>query len=176
MILKASRSAKRHSWAAALALGILVVSGAARAQAPVIYGDGTPGMGSAGGVITEPSEVAACLCHQRELDAATQALSTAKANYETAQQRNQALEQQVNTVRPQVDPANTDQLDAYRRLVRQSEMANADFYNKATPDYSAAVTRYNTAVNNYNASCAGRGIDPALKAQVEANLYCPAAQ
>jgi hypothetical protein len=165
----------RQAWAAILAAGILISAGAARAQteAPVVYGDSAGGDASAG-VIDQPSQVAACLCSQRELDDATQAMTSAKATYQAAQQRDLALRQQVDASRGQVNPADTDALDAYRRLVRQSEQATADFYNTATPDYDKAVKRYNAAVATYNGDCAGRGIDPGLKAQVAANLYCPA--
>ncbi|HTH97570.1 MAG TPA: hypothetical protein VL574_09150 [Stellaceae bacterium] len=163
------------------ALLMVGTGGTARAQAPVVYGDGSgsvapvaPASGSDATTITDPQQVAACLCAESAMRNARAEMLMQHQKYDDAINRLHQLNDQVTSRRDQVDPSQPDQVQAYRNLVAESERANALVYNHATPDYDAAVHRYNDSVATYNSTCAGRGITPELRAQVQANLYCPA--
>lgn len=157
-----------------LVLGIGLIGLAAmmpavsRAQAPLVEGE------AAGSLVTDPAAIGRCLCAGGRISADKETLDSSGRRYAAAKAHADATRAAVDRVRPQLRPDNAEQLDAFRRLVDESQRAEHDLYSVAQPDYSAAVTRYNQSVAAYNGGCAGMRVDKALQARVATSLVCPA--
>jgi hypothetical protein len=160
----------------ASALGLMLwcaASGSAFAQAPVVYGGDVPN-GTAFSPVTDPHLIARCLCGAETVSARQAAMHKAQHHYDEVKAHAVATRQEVDRLRAQINPAQTETLDAYRRLLNESEAAENDLYRAAQPDYATAVGQYNQAVGDYNRNCAGQRFDAAARAQVARALICPA--
>ena len=159
---------------AALGMGMvaaaLLFAGPASAQAPLVEGEQSTPVGP---LITDPAVIGRCLCAGDRVSADKTALDALGGQYGAAKAHAEATAAAVARLRPQVRPDNAEQLDAFRRLVVESQHAESDLYGKAQPAYAAAVTRYNQSVAAYNEGCAGLPMDKALQAQVAQTLVCP---
>ena len=83
------------------------------------------------------------------------------------------LDKQVQSTRPSVNVANQADVDAFKRLLDQSDRAADTLAGEATKSYSDAVARYNQAVAAYNGGCAGKSYDPDQLAELRRTLSCP---
>ncbi len=104
------------------------------------------------------------------LNAQVQAQSRA---YEDKRQAFQALDNQVQTSRSQVNVNNQSDVDSFKRLLEKRDEAADALAGPATSNYAEAVARYNEAVASYNGQCAGKAYDPDQLAQVKSSLNCP---
>lgn len=149
----------------------LLVAAPALAQAPLIEGEPST---AAGPVVSDPAVIGRCLCAGGRVTSDKAAMDTLGRQYAQAKAHAAATAAAVARLRPQVRPDNAEQLDAFRRLVAESQRADNTLYGAAQPAYAAAVTRYNQSVASYNEGCAGVPMDKALQARVAQTLVCPA--
>jgi galactokinase len=124
------------------------------------------------GVTRSPSLIAQCLCAQRQTSALHRQAERAQRSYVDGKARLATLDNQLAQTKSTVDSNDPAQVDAYRRLLLQSEQQNAHLYNDVLPETQSIVGRYNQAVDNYNARCSGQRFDSAVLAQVSASLVC----
>lgn len=154
--------------------GVIVVAmlfaGAAGAQAPLTDGE-TPLAPDL--QVTDPAIIGRCLCAGGRVSADKDALDATGRHYAAVKAHAEATGAAVTHLRPQVRPDNVEQLDAFRRLVVESQQADSDLYGNAQPAYAAAVSRYNQSVTAYNAGCAGLRVDKTIQAHVAQALVCP---
>lgn len=157
----------RGSFRAALTAMILLGAVPALAQAPVIEGE------ASGPLVTDPAVIGRCLCAGGRLSAEKGTLDALGQRYATAKSRAEATSAAVARARTEIRPGDSEQLDAYRRLLIESQMAAEALYGSAAPAYSAGVTRYNQSVAAYNQACAGIRVDKKLQTHVAETLVCP---
>lgn len=143
----------------------------ALAQAPLVEGEQSAATGP---MITDPAVIGRCLCAGGRVSTDKAALDTFGGQYAAAKAHAEATAAAVARLRPQVRSDNAEQLDAFRRLVVESQRAENDLYGHVQPAYAAAVTRYNQSVASYNQACAGLPMDKALQTRVAQTLVCPA--
>ena len=158
-----------------IALGVmvgiaLIGTETARAQAPLVEGEQT---GAARALVSDPAIIGRCLCEARRVSGERALLESLDREYRAAKAHAQATEAAVNRVRPLLKADDGEQIDAYRRLLVESQRADHDLYGMVQPVYAAQVARYNQAVNSYNQGCAGMEVDQALQSRVGQALACP---
>jgi hypothetical protein len=139
---------------------VLVLSGGARAQ------DGR--------LITQPEEVARCLCDQRRAETLQARAEQARHEYDEANARLEALNRRLAESRDRIDTNDPEQVDAYRRLLRDQETASARLFNDILPHTQAVARLYNDHLSRYGERCGGRLFDPAALAEARSTLACEA--
>jgi len=158
---------RSHVYLVLIGLGVTICAGPAWAQSSVAHAADTET------VVSDPSLIGQCLCEAQAVSSRFDALRSAETQYDDAKNHAEATQREVDALRPKVDPTSAEMLDAYRRLLVESERAKAILYSQAQPDDAKAVTRYNQAVATYNADCAGQRFDANRRAQVAQTLICP---
>jgi hypothetical protein len=144
---------------------------AAQAQAPLVDAESsTPSRP----LTADTTVIGRCLCAGESLSAQKQDVDVLGHQFVAAKAHAEATRSAVARARPQVRPDDAEQLDAYRRLLVESQRAETRLYGNTQPAYGAAVTRYNAAVAAYNDGCAGIRVDKAAQARVAQTLVCPA--
>ena len=124
-------------------------------------------------VLTSPGEVAACLCHDQQVNALKADVTRQQAAYDSAQKEFQQLNAQVESQYSQVNVNDSASINAYRDLLKRRDAAGARLTNEASPAYTTAVDRYNQAVQSYMSQCGGKSYAAAALAQAQQNLSCP---
>jgi hypothetical protein len=124
-------------------------------------------------ILTQPGEIAGCLCLQQSVTALDGDVVQRRQVEEQRRQEVDALDAEVSAQRSHVDVNNFDQVQAFKRLIDKRDRAAADFAGPVTASYADAVARYNAAVNQYNASCASKSYDQAALARAQTGLSCP---
>jgi hypothetical protein len=154
----AERGMRTGGWRVGLAaaLALLVAAGAAQAQ-----------------VVRAPDEIRSCLCKERTVAALNGEVQAQSRAYETQRQDVDALDQSVETGRPQVNVNNPADVDAFKSLLERRDTAADALAGPVTKSYAEAVQRYNQAVADYNAACAGKAFDPDQLAAAKQTLSCP---
>jgi hypothetical protein len=143
---------------AGLAL-FLALAGAAAAQEP-------------GPVLTDPEAVGRCLCGQRFVETMHERALAAQREFDAAHARQQALQHRVDQSRAAVDPNDPDQVDAFRRLLLESETETARLFNEVLPHTQSVLARYNERRERYTESCGGRQFDALVYERQKAVLSC----
>jgi hypothetical protein len=93
--------------------------------------------------------------------------------YEQQRQAFEALDEAVQTGRPQVNVNNPADVAAFKRLLEKRDDAAATFAGPAGKSYAEAVQRYNQALSDYiNSACAGKAFDPDQLAAAKQTLSC----
>jgi hypothetical protein len=123
---------------------------------------------------SEAAEIASCLCQQLALDrlnadmtAQRQTLAQLRSELDRIDADLQRERATVDIDNPQAVAQFSEKLAARDALFRRST-------GPAANNLGAATARYNAAVGRYNSECANRPRDPALLAQVQQTLSCPA--
>jgi hypothetical protein len=160
----------RHGFLSATILAlVLSCAGVARAQAPVIEGEQP---GQQGFAVNDPSVIARCLCGARHVSNEKGLLDRLGAEFQAAKSHVAATSAALARARSLVKPDDAEQLDAYRRLLEESQRADRELHGTIQPAYAAQVERYNQSVESYNAACAGMPMDGIVEKRVEENLTC----
>jgi hypothetical protein len=161
----------RKSWTARTIMIMAALAPiAALAQAPA--DDGQSGDSSGAFVLHDPVAVGQCLCLSRSVASNHDRLIQFGNAYAAAKAHALATRAEVDRLRGQIDPNQAERLDAYRRLVAESERAQDTLYHVAQPAYAQAVSSYDEAVEAYNGSCAGQRLDIEVRNQVARTLVC----
>jgi ABC-type transporter Mla subunit MlaD len=122
-----------------LALGVL--AGPALAQAPM-----PPG--------------AACLCLKQALDNASTDMVAKNSALAAARAELDQLDQQLSTMRSQVNINDPDAVARFRQLLEQRDVAAQRAGGPTLAESQAATAAYNDAVNSFNNQCGGRPLPP----------------
>lgn len=122
-------------------------------------------------LVTDPREVAACLCLDRALPRLANELTLRRLDWEAAVRRVDDLEAAVDDRRRIV--MTEEDRDALRVLLSELDGAVALRDLSALPLYQSIVTRYNNRVVEHTERCALRVIDPFVAEKVRPNLVCP---
>jgi hypothetical protein len=138
---------------------------AARAQAPL----------PPPGAVPEASDIAACLCLGRSVNALNAEMSRQRAAYDANQAELTRLDGQLQSVRAALDVNNPEAVAEFRALLARRDAAFRRGTSLAAGDLTSLTQHYNTSVGEYNARCANRPRDPVVLRNVEATLVCPPA-
>ena len=125
------------------------------------------------GVTSSAEVIADCICAQRRTAALHGEAARAQQRYQDAQSRLAALNAQLQQTRSTVNSDDDAQVDAYRRLLVQSEQQNSYLFNTILPRTQSVIARYNQSVATYNARCTGRRFDTSVTQEISQTLTCP---
>jgi hypothetical protein len=103
---------------------------------------------------------AACWCMKQSMDNANADMSAKNAALAAARAALDQLDQQLASMRAQVDVNNAQAVAQFKQLLEQRDAAAKVAGGPALTDDQAATARYNDAVNAYNAQCGGRPLPP----------------
>jgi hypothetical protein len=124
-------------------------------------------------VLVSPEGVRDCLCLRQASDFQAAQMTVARGAMEAAQSDLTRIQSEIARRRPLVDTNDAAALADFTKLLVEEEPARRALNDEKIPDYNAAVAAYSAATEKYNKQCAGKGLDPAAKAEAEANLVCP---
>lgn len=124
-------------------------------------------------VLVSPEGVRDCLCLRQAVDFQNAQMSVARGGMEAAQAELNRIRAEIERRRPLVDPDDANALAEFTTLLAQEEPARRSLNDEKIPDYNAAVAAYAAAADKYNKQCGGKSLDPAARAEAEANLVCP---
>lgn len=124
-------------------------------------------------VLVSPEGVRDCLCLRQAVDFQNAQMSVARGAMDAAQNELNRVRSEIERRRPLVDPTNAAAMAEFTTLLAQEEPARRTLNDEKIPDYNAAVAAYAAAADKYNKQCGGKSLDPAAKAEAEANLVCP---
>jgi hypothetical protein len=121
----------------------------------------------------EAERMHACVCLEQAMQA-TRATMTAKTHALAAVRANLAdLDAQVERAREQVNVNDPQSIARFKALLERRDAVSQRATGPIVRDAQTSVARYNAEVARYNEECANRPYDPALEAQIRANLSCP---
>jgi hypothetical protein len=132
----------------------------------------TAGGVSAQSMISVPSEVASCLCLERDLTTRQAEMAVRRNAYDGLERDIQAAEATLERDRGRVDVNDQAAVDGFRQRLEQVDAMKARQSQMTLPDYQMAVAGYNERVAQYTQRCSGRPLDPLVVAQVRPNLIC----
>ncbi|HXP04787.1 MAG TPA: hypothetical protein VN808_11750 [Stellaceae bacterium] len=103
---------------------------------------------------------AACYCLKQAVDTSNADMAARNAALADARAALDRLDQQLATLRAQVDVNNPQAVAQFKQLLEQRDAAAKRASGDALTDAQAATARYNDAVASYNAQCGGRPLPP----------------
>ena len=107
-----------------------------------------------------PPPAAACYCLKQAVDSSNADMATKNAALSDARAALDRLDQQLATLRAQVDVNNPQAVAQFKQLLEQRDAAAKLAGGPILADSQAATARYNDAVAAYNAQCAGKPLPP----------------
>jgi hypothetical protein len=122
----------------------------------------------------EVTEIAACLCLHRSIDALSANMAAHQHSYDDSRAEIGRLDTQLQTMRANMDVNNPDAQARFRQLLQQRDALFRRSTGPLASEAASAVSRYNAASGEYNARCANRPQNPILIGQVQETLACPA--
>ena len=125
-------------------------------------------------MLRSPEAVAQCVCLERAMQTASAELEVRRQMYEEKRRQFADLEAEIARRRPQINTADNEQVDAFRRLIEERDRQMVALRDTVTPGYADRVEQYNGRVASYNASCQGRTLDADVLYSVRQTLVCPA--
>jgi hypothetical protein len=102
----------------------------------------------------------ACYCLKQSVDNGNADMAARNAALIDARAALDQLDQQLATLRAQVDVNNPQAVAQFKQLLEQRDAAAKRAGGAALADSQAATERYNNAVAAYNAQCGGRPLPP----------------
>jgi hypothetical protein len=123
---------------------------------------------------SNPAEVNACLCLEREVEAMSQTMNGKTQALAAVRQHLADLNAELARERPLVDVNNPGSVDHYKALLEQRDAAYRQSIGPEVSDADRAVGRYNAVVNQYNSQCANHPFDADVMREMQAHLSCPA--
>jgi hypothetical protein len=103
---------------------------------------------------------AACYCLKQTVDSSNADMAAKNAALADARAQLDQLDQQLATLRAQVDVNNAQSVAQFKQLLAQRDAAAKNAGGPTLADAQAAAARYNDAVAAYNAQCGGRPLPP----------------
>ncbi len=153
---------KRRLWTASL-LALVAFSPVALAEP-----------GDPDSVLTDPKEIAFCLCLEQSVAAKAAEMRSLGAVYSEETRQLAAMNADIDRKRPLVDVQNQAQIDAFKGLLEQRDAALDKYQWSTLPKYQASVARYNDKVDMVLKRCSGHPLDQAALDQAKQKLSCPA--
>ncbi len=150
-------------WATGTAMGAMallsVAAGGASAQ-------------SSGVLMTDPREIATCLCLNQSVQRFEGNVTAARALYEALKKSVADQDAALNAKRPTVDTNDPAAVEAFRLQMEKRDDDQNRVEQEAYPALQSKIVAYNTKVADYGQRCGGRYMDePVLKA-VQKTLVC----
>jgi hypothetical protein len=102
----------------------------------------------------------ACYCLKQSVDNTNADMAARNAALADARAALDQLDQQLATLRAQVDVNNPQAVAQFKQLLEQRDAAAKRAGGATLADAQAAAARYNDAVATYNAQCGGRPLPP----------------
>ncbi len=156
----------RMVWARTAALGVVAVG--------AMMAGGAPAQ-TAGSLMTDPREIAACLCLNQGLQRQGAEVGSARALYEALRAAIATQTTALNTKRPTVNVNDPAAVEAFRAEMEKRDDDEARLEQEVYPALQTKIAAYNSRIADYGRQCGGRSIDePVLKA-VQSTLVCPVA-
>ena len=151
------------------ACGVALLAGVFVLAVPTVSGAQVPPPAP-----VEASEIAACVCLHRSIDALSANMSARQHSYDDTRAEIGRLDTQLQTMRANMDVNNPEAVARFRQLLERRDTLFRHSTGPLASELSTAVSRYNAATGEYNARCANRPQDPALIDRVQETLSCPA--
>lgn len=107
-----------------------------------------------------PAPAAACYCLKQSVDTTNADMAAKNAALADAHAALDQLDQQLASMRAQVDVNNPQAVAQFKQLLEQRDAAAKRAGGAALTDAQTATARYNDAVASYNAQCGGRPLPP----------------
>lgn len=107
-----------------------------------------------------PPQAATCYCLKQSVDNSNADMAAKNAALADARAALDRLDQQLATLRSQVDVNNPQAVAQFKQLLEQRDAAAKLAGGSALTDSQTATARYNDAVAAYNAQCAGKPLPP----------------
>lgn len=153
----------RMAWgkggAMATAIVVMATAGSAFAQ-------------SSGTLMTDPREIATCLCLNQSVQRFEGNVTAARALYEALKKSVADQDAALNAKRPTVDTNDPAAVEAFRLQMEKRDDDQNRVEQDAYPALQSKIAAYNTKVADYGQRCGGRYMDePVLKA-VQKTLVC----
>ncbi|MBV9200553.1 MAG: hypothetical protein JO320_08745 [Alphaproteobacteria bacterium] len=121
----------------------------------------------------EASEIAACLCLQRDVSTLSAEMNAKTQAFGAVTQQLADLDAQLARDRSSIDVNNPDAVARYKALLERRDAAYRQSIGPVHEEAGEATARYNARVSEYNAHCANQPFNSALVQQVQVNLVCP---
>ena len=102
----------------------------------------------------------ACFCLKQSVDNSNADMAARNAALTDARAALDQLDQQLASMRAQVDVNNPQAVAQFKQVLEQRDAAAKRAGGPALADSQAATERYNNAVAAYNAQCGGRPLPP----------------
>ncbi len=107
-----------------------------------------------------PPPAAACYCLKQAVDNSNADMGAKNAALAQAHAAVDQLDQQLATLRAQVDVNDPQAVAQFKQLLEQRDAAAKLAGGSALTDSQTATARYNDAVAAYNGQCAGKPLPP----------------
>jgi hypothetical protein len=163
MIREPSPVAER--WAKRLA-AILVTLGCG------VAGFASAAPGDADSVLTDPKDIAACLCLEQSISARAAEMRSLGAVYNEETRQLADMNADIDRRRPLVNVQDQAQIDAFKVILEQRDQALDKYQWSTLPKYQASVARYNEKVDVMVKMCSGHPLDQVALDQVKQKLTC----
>ena len=139
-----------------------------------LLGTAAPALGQspAGTLMTDPREIATCLCLNQSVLKREGELGAVRATYEALRKSIADQTAALNTKRPTVNVNDPTAVDAFRAQMEKRDDDEARLEQDVYPGLQTQTAAYNARVADYSQRCGGRYMDePVLKA-VQKTLVC----
>jgi hypothetical protein len=123
--------------------------------------------------VRPPDEIRRCLCLEQSIGMLQDEFRAQSMAYEQQREAFEALDEAVQTGRPQVNANNPADVAAFKRLLQKHDDSAATLAGPASKSYTEAVPRYNQALSDYiNSGGAGKAFDPDQLTAAKQTLSC----
>lgn len=138
---------------------------------------GLPGFASAapgddGTVLTDPKDIAACLCLEQSIATRAAEMRSLGAIYNDETRQLADMNADIDRKRPLVNVQDQAQIDAFKVILEQRDQALDKYQWSTLPKYQASVARYNEKVDVMVKTCSGHPLDQIALDQVKQKLVC----
>ena len=123
---------------------------------------------------SDPAEINACLCLEREVATMAQSMNDKTRALAAVRQHLADLDAELARERPLVDVNNPNSVDGYKALLDRRDAAYRESIGPVVSEADHAVARYNALVGQYDRQCALHSFNLDIMNQLRAHLSCPA--
>lgn len=96
-----------------------------------------------------------CLCLQQRIDAARRQTDLQAAMLEEREAELAALTQEIDTLRPQINPEDLAAVESFKRLLEHQQALRNFLQREMRPELTSAIRLLNQDVAAFNGSCIG---------------------
>ncbi|MGE0725851.1 MAG: hypothetical protein AB7O45_15860 [Alphaproteobacteria bacterium] len=124
-------------------------------------------------VITDPQQIAACLCLEQSIAQNGADMGHRRQMFDQRTGELMQLDQQIQRERPQVNESDPVQVARFRDLLERRDRLAQAIDGPMIADLQASIARYNLPVEEHRIRCLGRYYDDMVMNQVRLTLACP---